>query len=243
MIPFAKYQAAGNDFILIDDRKSRFLQKTDTIQRLCHRQFGIGADGLILLQHSQTAHLRMRIFNSDGSEAEMCGNGIRCLFHFAQQQASLMIETMHEKLACYFVQEKVATLLPHPEIRNTLAFVSGVPHAITFVDDLKAVDVETAGRAIRFDSRFAPQGANATFVQRCEGGTLHVCTYERGVEKATLACGTGAVAAAFMAQKTFSLPDLVKVLTPSKEILEIRRTDKGLELCGDVKQVFCGFVN
>lgn len=245
IFPFAKYQAAGNDFILIDDRKEIFPVSAPLVKRFCHRHYGIGADGLILLQNSKKADFRMRIFNSDGSEAEMCGNGIRCLFHFAQTlgfHSKLQIETIQETLSCYFVESKIAVLLPNPEIRHELAFVSGVPHLITFVDNLASVDVGQSGRRLRFDPRFAPHGTNATFAQRLPDNTLQVATYERGVEKETLACGTGAIAAAFLAHETFPMPDLIKVLTPSKELLEITRTSSRLELKGPVAQVFCGMI-
>ena len=244
LLSFSKYQGAGNDFILIDDRDAFFPCAASQIQNLCHRQYGIGADGLILLQSSSVADARMRIFNADGSEAEMCGNGIRCLFHFAHQlgcaTAKAEIETAAALYSCYFSGDKVAVLLPMPTYVPELELVnSGVRHVVSFVDNDHPLDVEKRGKEIRFDVRFSPQGANVTFAQLIRN-ELRVRTYERGVEKETLACGTGAVAAAFMAMKKFSIASPVNILTSSNERLEVFQKENGMELVGPAREVFKG---
>jgi len=213
-ISFSKYQGAGNDFILIDDRSADFpIEKEKLIRFLCHRSYGIGADGVILLQTSKTADYRMRIFNADGYEVEMCGNGIRCLVHFIyfleKHQKSYKIQTQE---GCYIGQiekDKVSIIMPTPkileqEIRlslsdqtlNAILVDSGVPHVVIEMADINEVDVLALGREIRFHQRFSPKGANANFFQVTSKGKISLRTYERGVEAETLACGTGALAVA-----------------------------------------------
>jgi diaminopimelate epimerase len=249
-LSFSKYQGAGNDFILIDDREKIFPLKRELIQKLCDRQYGIGADGLLLLQNSTRADFRMRIFNSDGGEAEMCGNGIRCLFQFIQKLDSkkkkLEIETASSLYSCWQEGSQIAVLLPTPKlILDSLPGVdfvnTGVPHALVFVPDIQKVDVANQGRELRFHPHFAKEGTNATFVQFFpKEKRINIRTYERGVEKETLACGTGAAAAGFAVIKKFSLDGAVKVVTLSKETLYVNVDKKGVELKGPAVQIFQG---
>jgi diaminopimelate epimerase len=252
-LAFSKYQGAGNHFILFDDRENLFpIQKEGVIARLCHRQYGIGADGLILLQISKRADARMRIFNADGSEAEMCGNGLRCLFRFMQDlnicKQSAQIETTHSIFTCTAHGEKVGILHPLPTFLQVNVQVgshhlnvidSGVPHAVAFVSDIEEVDVLTEGKKIRFHPLFGRAGVNATFVQSIDNA-LAIRTYERGVEEETLACGTAAIAAAFAAQYLLSQNGTVKVQTRSKEVFTIEIKENGMELKGPAMLVFCG---
>lgn len=258
MISFSKYQGAGNDFILIDDRQGAFPIDDKLIQRFCHRQYGIGADGLILLQTSQVADLRMRIFNADGTEAEMCGNGIRCLFHFAHELGlvsdSARIETLAAVLSCALHDGQIGVEHPLPKIaaagvaldlvREKLAFDvidSGVPHAICFVPDIRVAPVEELGREVREHPHFAPRGVNVTFVQPLLAEqTLYVRTYERGVEKETLACGTAAVAAAYALLQKVSLAAPLKIVTQSREIFTAQLTEKSVYLKGPSALIFKG---
>jgi diaminopimelate epimerase len=244
---FCKYHGAGNDFILVDNRELCFpVADAKLIHYLCHRHMGIGADGLILLQKGDLADGKMRIFNADGSEAAMCGNGIRCLFHFGQSlgffQERAEIETQAGILSCSSQGSHVSVLLPSPSFTPDLEVVdTGVPHAVIFVEDLAAVDVEKRGREVRFHPRFSPSGVNATFAQILpEQKSVKIRTYERGVEKETLACGTGALAAAFVAIQKFSLTPPLNVLPPSNEILEIDFSKKGMELKGPASLIFTG---
>jgi diaminopimelate epimerase len=223
VIAFSKYQGAGNDFVLMDF--SRSVPPDDLSEfarRLCHRQLGIGADGLLLLLPSSVADYRMRIFNADGSEPSMCGNGIRCLVDFIQKHkngaAEVLIETPSGVLRCRRIGEEISVNLGVPavmhwpiELPQGMAFVvdTGVPHAVLFVDALDQIAVEEEGRKVRF--HFEPHGVNVNFVFMKEG-KIAIRTYERGVEGETLACGTGAAAAAFVAMKQHNLSAPIGVL-------------------------------
>ena len=226
---FSKYQGAGNDFVLMD--LSYFTPPSDLSElarRLCHRRLGIGADGLLVLLPSSIADYRMRVFNADGSEPAMCGNGIRCLFDFIQKHkkgaSELSIETLFGVLKCRRVGEEIAVNLGSPsvthwpiELSQGAAFVldTGVPHAVLFVDALDSVSVAEEGRKVRLHPHFAPHGVNVNFVSVNPQGKVTVRTYERGVEGETLACGTGAAAAAFVAMKQRNLTPPICVLTRS----------------------------
>jgi diaminopimelate epimerase len=207
-LQFFKYQGAGNDFVMIDNRNSIFDPKNNQmIARLCDRRFGIGADGLILLQNEEGYDFRMLYYNSDGFEASMCGNGARCIVNFARR-----LGIISEK-AIFLAADGKHTAHVGPDgqvdlhmtdVENVSVFSdgflinTGVPHFIQFVDDLSPIDVNEQGRLLRFDERFQPAGANVNFVKQTEN-QLTVHTYERGVECETLACGTGVTAAAIAA--------------------------------------------
>lgn len=226
---FFKYHGAGNDFVLLDF--TQFLPSFDfsnLARDLCDRRRGIGADGLLLLFPSTIADFRMRIFNADGSEPSMCGNGIRCLAkHILSRNPQLnevFIETLHAVLRCRRHEEGIAVNLGTPSVLHwqfqldgAELFVvhTGVPHAVVFVDHLDEVEVERLGKHIRFHPYFSPNGVNVNFIALKEDGKLAVRTYERGVEGETLACGTGAAAAAFVATEVKNLSAPVSVLTRS----------------------------
>ncbi|MFZ5430704.1 MAG: diaminopimelate epimerase [Bacteroidota bacterium] len=205
---FYKYHGAGNDFILIDNRGSGFpADNISYIEWLCDRRFGIGADGLMLLQEYPGFDFEMRYFNSDGREASMCGNGGRCIAAFASrlgiigsQARFLAVDGPHE-----------AILEPDGDVNLKMSDVSGVdvsgheyyldtgsPHFVRFLDSLEGLDVYQEGKAVRYSDRFREKGTNVNFVQQ-EGMKLTVYTYERGVEAETLACGTGITASALSA--------------------------------------------
>ena len=179
---FSKYSGCGNDFILIDNRTNAFPYNSQVIARLCRRPDGVGADGLILLEESQHADYKMRIFNADGGEAEMCGNGLRCLKKFALELGItaplLQVETMERTLQIEMVGESVKTsmgdptdvqmniLLPMDSQKVIVHYLNtGVPHAIHFVEDVQKVSVRLLGPEIRYHPLFQPKGANANFVQ------------------------------------------------------------------------------
>lgn len=256
---FSKYQGSGNDFILIDDRLEMFPAQDHTfVAHLCDRHFGVGADGLILLSHSRKADIRMRIFNSDGKEAQMCGNGLRCLVRFAQQlgvvSAACVVETAHALYECSLENELIRINMGSPRQLSWNATVplgggsviahvvhTGVPHAVVLVDDVSRVDVEQEGREIRFHPLFQPEGVNATFVSLDDRGRVHFRTYERGVEGETLSCGTGAVAAAFVAIKCLGVKNRLEVFPRSQERMEIRMLEGTMEMAGEARSVFKGF--
>ena len=224
-ISFAKYEGAGNDFILIDDRDPHFPSDDKTlIRRLCHRRFGIGADGLILLQEDPGADFRMRIFNSDGSEAEGCGNGLRCLMQFIADlnlpKQPYRIAVMNRILNADYRENGIGvemgemlSLRLHQNIDGMdIHFVdSGVPHAVWFVPDVDKIPLEMLGPSLRYHPCFAPKGANVNIAALQKDGSVRVRTYERGVEGETLACGTGATAVAFIGVQLFHWKSPVKI--------------------------------
>lgn len=225
---FFKYQAAGNDFLLIDDRllcfleiEEKWVRNKEAIASLCHRKRGIGADGLILLQPHFQADFTMRIFNSDGIEAEGCGNGLRCLLRFLhelgfQEEKAYLIQMgnrivevfLHEGLPTGKLKDKVEVL----DIAGLHFVHSGAPHAVVFVEDVTKVDVLLEGRRLRWDPLFSPHGTNVNFVSQCQDGKISVRTFEKGVEGETLSCGTGAVAVAAVGKQKqgWTLPALLQ---------------------------------
>jgi diaminopimelate epimerase len=217
-IPFAKMSGSGNDFIVIDNRRDLIPRRgmKAFVKAVCRRGLSVGADGVIFLQRSSRANFRWHYFNADGGEAEMCGNGSRCVARFAVLHKiapkTLTFETLAGVIHADVGKAGVTVRLPLPSdlrLHVPLAvdgkqhdahfFNTGVPHTVLFVDDVDAVDVARLGRAIRFHPLFAPAGTNANFVEIDAPTRLTIRTYERGVEGETLACGTGAVAAALLA--------------------------------------------
>lgn len=209
-ISFYKYQGAGNDFVMIDDRNGNFPAETDIIQKMCDRHFGIGADGLILLQKDPSADFRMVYFNADGKIGSMCGNGGRCIVRFAENlglinnkaefQASDGMHTAFvEKKLIRLSMRDVEKIEKHP---NHWFLDTGSPHHIEFVNDTQSVDVRTIGAEIRYGSPYFEKGSNVNFVQILNEDTIRIRTYERGVEDETLACGTGVTAAAIAAYES-----------------------------------------
>ena len=217
-IPFAKMSGSGNDFIVIDNRKDLVPRRKMRafVKAVCRRGLSVGADGAIFIQRSSRAHFRWHYYNADGGEAEMCGNGSRCAARFAFLRKiapkTLMFETLAGVIHAEVGKAGVTVRLPLPtDLRlhvplevdgkqyDAHFFNTGVPHTVIFVDDVEAVDVHRLGRAIRFHPMFAPAGTNANFVEIDGPTRLTIRTYERGVEGETLACGTGAVAAALLA--------------------------------------------
>lgn len=236
---FSKYSGCGNDFILFNNLAGHFpTQDSNLIRRLCHRKHGIGADGVILLDASKSSDFGMRIFNSDGTEAEMCGNGLRCLMKFIEAQGfdkeECTIQTMHRRLRAKKYGDLVETYLGAPkdlrwEITLNIEFQNytidcldtGVPHAVIFVDNVKGIEVNRLGPLFRYHQAFAPRGTNVNFVQASDNNTIRIRTYERGVEEETLACGTGAAASAIAAARKYKMALPVKVAFESGDTVEV----------------------
>lgn len=206
-IQFSKYQGTGNDFILIDNRENIFDGNNQKlIESLCHRRFGIGADGLMLLEKSEKASFTMRYYNSDGRESTMCGNGGRCIAAFAVDLSVAnacecfsfdAVDGIHEAI----VKESVVSLRMTDvkgvkTLEDGLFLDTGSPHFIKFVDDPAKVNVFEEGKFWRNHDLFAPGGANVNFVGPLKDGKVVMRTFERGVEDETWSCGTGAVASA-----------------------------------------------
>lgn len=204
-IPFTKYHGTGNDFVLISGQQLAAPLSEGEIERLCDRHFGIGADGLILVNPSDNAGIdyEMLYYNADGRVGSMCGNGARCAFHFAQSlklagnEAQFLAydgahtATMHEDLISVSMRD--VNVVQQPSL-NVFILDTGSPHYIRFVEDIGVVDVLVEGRAMRQSPEFSKNGINVNFVQVLNDG-IRLRTYERGVEDITLSCGTGATAA------------------------------------------------
>jgi diaminopimelate epimerase len=214
-IKFWKMHGAQNDFVLIDDRAETFpAGDRALIAKLSARCTGIGAEGLLLLQRSETADFRMRFFNPDGGEASMCGNGARCAarlaFELGMAGPAMSIETGAGELQARMLPAGVLLHMTDPfgwrlEMSGhslTYSFVNtGVPHAVLRTGDLRDVDVSTVGSAVRHHGHFAPDGTNVNFMEVERDGLLAVRTYERGVEDETRACGTGVTACGLIAAR------------------------------------------
>ena len=217
MLNFTKMNGAGNDFVMLDNRSNEFLYNRETIAHLCDRHRDIGADGLIAAELPETsnAQLKMRYFNADGGEADMCGNGARCFSRFGArllgEERALTFETLAGTLKAELQGELVELAMSQPyglaldsklsvaDETLTVHFLNtGVPHAVVFQENLATTNVRNLGAAIRFHEHFAPKGTNANFLQIEAPGQLVIRTYERGVEDETLACGTGVVASALL---------------------------------------------
>jgi diaminopimelate epimerase len=268
-LEFVKMSGTGNDFVLVDNRGGAVPEprKSRLARRVCRRRTGVGGDGLVLLERSETADLRMRIFNADGSEPEMCGNGSRCLAAFARSVGAagpeMTIETKAGPIRAEIVEpggraSRVRVELTPPgevssrgqldfagERREVFSANTGVPHAVVFVDDLDAVDVPSQGRALRFHEAWGEAGANADFVLVEGERRIALRTYERGVEDETLACGTGAVAAALVAAWRGGWPSPVEARVRSGEVLAVHFAGggprfEGASLEGAVAVVYRG---
>jgi len=205
---FYKYQATGNDFIMIDKRNLSFQLSTEMVAELCDRHFGIGADGLILLSADKDADFYMAYYNSDGNESTMCGNGGRCITAFAsklkligktarfnaidgQHQSTIAGQSngiMHVRLKMKDVDEIIKT-------ENSFTLNTGSPHWVTFAENIGLLDMAREGRKIRYSTRFVKDGINVNFAE-IHDDYLFIRTYERGVEDETLSCGTGVTATA-----------------------------------------------
>lgn len=268
-IEFTKMVAAGNDFVLLDNRAGKARKKVGNFSKfakaVCGRKHSIGADGLLLIENSKKADITMRIFNPDGSEVTMCGNGSRCVAYYAAKKGITKNKSSIETKAGILkaqVNKNVAKIeMMQPEHLKSrfsidvydetfeVDFVNtGVPHVVYFVDDLDKFDVRRFGRVIRHHKEFAAEGTNANFVKVEGRHDISIRTYERGVEDETFACGTGAVASAIVASELHSVESPVKVKTSGGEVLNIyfkKKKDKYAEvfLEGKVELVYEGRID
>ena len=211
-LEFYKYQGTGNDFVMIDNRSNSFpKENTQLVAHLCDRRFGIGADGLILLDTDAATDFRMVYYNSDGNLSSMCGNGGRCLVAFAKklnviQNETTFMATDGLHYATVGADGIVSLqMIDVAEIKNTLDYSflnTGSPHHVQLVTDLEHYNVKENGAAIRYGDLYGQQGSNINFVKKIDDATFSLRTYERGVEDETLACGTGATAVAIAMNAT-----------------------------------------
>lgn len=214
---FSKYQGTGNDFIMIDNRELLFNKNNAEIAALCHRRFGIGADGVILLQNNADCDFEMVYYNADGSLGSMCGNGGRCAVRFAhhlglfkRKTNFLAVDGTHQaelkkKEIC--LKMKDVSHIEYNEENGYFFLDTGSPHYVEWVRDLEKYEVFSKGKAIRNNDRFREKGTNVNFIEKTDEYLINIRTYERGVEDETLACGTGSVAAALV----FSLKNDTKI--------------------------------
>jgi diaminopimelate epimerase len=265
MLHFTKMDGAGNDFILIDNRAGEIHLNRTQIARLCDRHRGVGADGILLLENpSDQADFRMRYFNADGGEAEMCGNGARCFARFANQVAGahgkISFETPAGMISAELAGDLVTLQMTEPtDLRLSIPlqigaekkivhFVnSGVPHVVVPVTQVGDVDVSRDGSAIRRHEMFSPKGANVNFIEKRGADKIAVRTYERGVEDETLACGTGVVDSALIFAATENVNGPIDVIARGGDELRVgfEKTDmqfRDVTLTGPAEFVFEGTI-
>jgi diaminopimelate epimerase len=256
-LTFYKYQGTGNDFIILDNRQGNILLTIEQVNRLCDRKFGIGADGLMLLNLHEGYDFEMKYYNADGKESSMCGNGGRCLTRFAFDRGI-------KKEDYHFIAidgEHTARLVKNDWIELKMKDVStiqysngngvldtGSPHFIKMVKDVMAIDVFKEGKEIRYSKEFKKEGLNVNFVQKIDEDKIIVRTYERGVEDETLSCGTGVTASALVAAHNDSGFNRIEVKTIGGNLaVEFDKTSetsfKNIWLCGPATFVFKGEID
>lgn len=256
-IHFHKYQATGNDFIIIDAREENIILSKENIQFLCHRHFGIGSDGLIIFQNEENADFSMQFFNPDGSSGMMCGNGGRSIVKFAADKGVIKDKCTFlapDGLHFATINEDIISLkMINPTLlqrfEDGFYINTGTSHFVVFENDLKAIDVIKKGRTLRYDERFlAYKGCNVNFVQEIEDKNLRIQTYERGVEDLTLACGTGICAAALTYSVKKGLENANHTINISAQGGDLQvefekkenNTFNNVHLIGQAKKVFEG---
>jgi diaminopimelate epimerase len=247
---FYKYQGTGNDFVMIDNRDEQFPVSQPYIEQLCHRRFGIGADGLILLQNDPDYDFRMIYFNADGREGSMCGNGGRCAVRFAEDlgifsgsTTFIAVDGKHEASATKEVislkMGEVRSLEQHEsyDFMNT-----GSPHYVKYVSEIKNFDVFNEGRKVRYDDEWVKRGGtNVNFVEVLDKETIYVRTYERGVEDETYSCGTGVTACALSAHLKHGMQSPIKIITNGGNLQVAFDSDfQHVYLIGPAVKVFDG---
>ena len=266
LIEFYKMSGSGNDFIIIDNRDlSLNVGDLATFARkICERKISVGADGLFLIEPSKTADFKWQFFNSDGSMAEMCGNGSRCVARYAYLKGiapnKMSFETLAGIISAEVNNDVVKVKLTDPSPVKSIGELTfddcqfaldnvdtGVPHAVTFVDNPETCNVFEWGRKIRRHECFQPRGTNANFATIIDRHKMRVRTYERGVEDETLACGTGAVASVLAAASRGLVETPVNVIVQSGEVLRIYFAKKDDRFCeiyleGSVKIVYSGLL-
>lgn len=246
-LSFTKMNGAGNDFVLLDNRDASVALDKDQIAQVCDRHRGVGADGLLLVEPAENgANFRMRYYNADGGEAEMCGNGARCFARYAKRVSGttaeeITFETQAGVIGASCQGDLVRIVMSDPHSHREpqsldvngrsmeVHFLNtGVPHAVAFVEDLENVDVVKDGAALRYHTAFAPKGTNANFAQVLGPSQISIRTYERGVEGETLACGTGVCASAILHHLRTGDPAPISVKVRGGDTLHV-----GFEKNGD----------
>ena len=257
-IKFHKYQGTGNDFIILDNRNGEYAAlSSKDVKRLCNRNFGIGADGLMLMNEKEGYDFDMTYFNADGNEGSLCGNGSRCMIKFAFNAGIIkelfLFTTSDGDHEAKLAEDGIVSLrMKDVDVihRHHLDFIlnTGSPHLIKMTSEVMKLDVFKKGKEIRYSSEFEKEGINVNFVEQLtEPDKIIVRTYERGVENETLSCGTGVTAAAIVCFHNESGFNEVEVKTPGGMLnVEFDRTDEGsfknIWLCGPAEKVFEGSI-
>jgi diaminopimelate epimerase len=263
MLKFTKMSGAGNDFVVLNNLDQGLQLASGQIALLCDRHRGVGADGVLVVEPpANGADFRMRYYNADGGEAEMCANGARCFARYASRitgkQGDISFETQAGviRAECAGKNVRLAMSRPHDlmldrQVHLTSGSVAvhsvntGVPHAVMFVEDVEKIDVRGMGAALRYHPDFSPRGTNANFVQITGPSTALIRTYERGVEDETLACGTGVVAAALIMHEKHGAASPVSLRVRGGDTLVVGFTKeggdyRGVSLTGPADFVFEG---
>jgi diaminopimelate epimerase len=251
-VHFYKYQATGNDFVVMDNRDGKLSLAKEQIEKICDRRFGVGADGLMLIEKHASLNFNVEYYNSDGSQS-LCGNGSRAAVHFASTLGLVngkstfnAYDGAHtaELLSTGIIRLKMNEVKEVKSIGSDYFLNTGSPHYIRFVDDIHQYPVVEEGRKIRYSEAFKPGGTNVNFVQLLPDNTIYVRTYERGVEDETLSCGTGVTAAAIATSlKGYTSPVNIKVKGGDLSV-EFKSGQSGtfteIFLVGPAKMVFEG---
>lgn len=255
-IRFFKYQGTGNDFVLIDNRKSEFpVGDTALIHKICDRRFGVGADGLMLLEQHPTADFKMVYFNADGNESTMCGNGGRCISAFArhlgvagEQGKFMAIDGEHEYiLKDHLVHLKMIDVASISNDGDDSVLFTGSPHYVSFRKDISSLKITEEAHKVRYNATYRSEGINVNFAEDSKG-RISMRTYERGVEDETLSCGTGTVAVALCVAKKNNIPaGRLEIHTPGG-LLSVSFEEEGgkyknIWLIGPAEFVFEGVLN
>ncbi len=254
MVQFHKYQGTGNDFIMVDNRSLEFYKDKAYIRKLCDRRFGIGADGLILLENTPEADFKMVYYNADGGESSMCGNGGRCIVAFAAYLEIITYATrfiaadgLHEAtLKNGKVKLKMSDVAQWHTDGDDFVLNTGSPHYVRFVEDAKNTDVPVLGNKIRNSATYCAEGINVNFAEKRGNNELFVRTYERGVEDETYSCGTGATAAALMFLKDHNADHVTVEVPGGRLFVYAKQNGAGFSdiwLEGPAAHVFTGFIN
>ena len=254
-IEFYKYQGTGNDFVILENRDNKYVGLTSQqVKHICDRRFGVGADGLMLLNKHPELDFEMKYFNADGNESSMCGNGGRCLVQFAKHQG--MYKSTYQFMAIDGIHEADIDLQNKVRLKmkdvNKVDYHSGYavlntgsPHFVKFADNVENIDVVETGHEIRYSKTFAAEGINVNFVETTDEDGIFVRTYERGVEDETMSCGTGVTASALMNAHNEKGFNRVEVKTPGGHLsVEFNKIDDehfdNIWLCGPAEFVYKG---
>lgn len=254
-INFSKFHGAGNDFIMINAIKNEIVLSEELIFKMCDRRTGIGADGLIILMHSDNHDFRMKYYNCDGKESTFCGNGGRCIAAFAHQQGIIKNEATYEAVDGihkakvtetssneYLVELTMRDIMSYKLDDDSLLIDTGSPHYVKKVMNLDSMDVNAEGAKIRYDKNISSDGVNVDFLLN-DNGNIRIRTYERGVENETLACGTGVTASAMAASLWYGGNDIdiyTQIAKLNVRFDKENNTFKNVVLTGPAAHVFDG---